>query len=682
MMNFYPDHLIDLRKSGLSDKSINKAEIHTVPADQIKKILGWDIPIDSLLAFPYQGSSFVRYKLFPPYKKKDKTRAQKYYQEPNTYPHLYFPPSFNRNADTILFTEGEKKALKAMQEGMNCIGLGGIWNFAVKDTNGTSQLIDDFDSIEWIDRKVELVPDSDFQKKPEVKQAVYRLGTMLEKRGANVSIVCLPISESVGKFDDYLCEHSIDEFKKLKRVSLKHRLFSEVKKREEKSGKQPEKQPEKQPIVEDIEPWETPIKGYELLDDLYSVIEAHVVIDHHALIACALWIVMTYCYDSFRILPVLAVTSPEKRCGKTTLLEILSGLVNKPLLASNITPSAIFRTIEKHNPCLLIDEADTFLPDNDELRGIINSGHTAKSAFVIRTNTETLEPERFSTWGPKAISLIGTLPDTLSDRSIAIKMERKTASERVKKVSLGFDEDHLMLRRKCRRWANDNAEGLRNSTPEIPQTGNDRATDNWLPLICIADTAGGEWPEMTRKAMLAIEKVSDEDTVKQTLLRDIRTIFGARDKISSKELVEELIAIEDHSWGDWQRGKPITQNGLARLLKPFGILSKTIRIGENTFKGYTLEQFVDTFNRYLHPIYPIQTVTTSQPTPAKDLRACQNVTQADDVMVINLRKPTPVKECDVVTDDNQERGIRTKEQLELPRFLHEGNSENLREVEI
>ncbi|MFH2075126.1 MAG: hypothetical protein ABIJ57_07230, partial [Pseudomonadota bacterium] len=64
-----------------------------------------------------------------------------------------------------------------------------------------------------------------------------------------------------------------------------------------------------------------------------------------------------------------------------------------------------------------------------------------------------MEPERFSTWGPKAIALIGALPDNLSDRSIAFKMERKTVSERVKKVSIGLEEDHLNLRRICIRWA-------------------------------------------------------------------------------------------------------------------------------------------------------------------------------------------------------------------------------------
>jgi hypothetical protein len=650
-LNLHPLHYADLQKSGLSDETIESAGIHTILPAQINKIFGWAISIDSLLAFPYKGSSFVRYKLFPPYKKNGETRAWKYYQKPDTQPRLYFPHNFDRSTDTIRITEGEKKALKACQEGIPCIGLGGIWNFAVKDGNGKSQLIDDFDSLELIDRKIELVPDSDFQKKTEVKQAVYRLGTMLEQRGANVSVVCLPTSGSVGKLDDFLCEYSIEEFEKLKRVQLNHKFFLEVKKREERAGKQQEKQMEKQSIIEDIEPSESPIKGDELLSALVTVFETHVVLKHHARVSCALWVVLTYCYDSFAILPVLSITSPEKRCGKTTLLEILDGLSYKTLFASSISPSSVFRTIEKYKPCLLIDEADTFLRDNDELRGILNSGHTKKSASVIRTNTETLEPERFSTWGPKAISLIGALPDTLSDRSIAIKMERKTVSEKVKRVSLGFNENHLQLRRMCKRWAVDNAERLKNATPRIPETGNDRASDNWLPLICIADFAGGEWPDMVRTAMLAIEKVSDEDTITQTLLRDIRTILGSNEKIFSKELVADLIAIEDHPWCDWRRGKPITPNGLARLLKPFGILSKTIRIDDDTSKGYTGEQFVDTFNRYLPSTPSIQSVTTSQQAPVKDLRVFQSVTHEDDDMKSNLRKSTSVKECDVVSDE-------------------------------
>ena len=52
---------------------------------------------------------------------------------------------------------------------------------------------------------------------------------------------------------------------------------------------------------------------------------------------------------------------------------------------------AIFRVVELQRPTLLIDEADTFLPENEELRGILNSGHR-QGGSVIRTVGEDFEP--------------------------------------------------------------------------------------------------------------------------------------------------------------------------------------------------------------------------------------------------------------------------------------------------
>jgi len=435
----------------------------------------------------------------------------------------------------------------------------------------------------------------------------------------------------------------------------------------------PQKESTNNFIIEEIEPWKEQVNGNAILSVIHSIIQKHVVLEPPAIIATTLWVILSYCYDSFRILPLLGITSPEKRCGKTTLLEVLAGLVYKPVLASNLTTSVVFRTIEKFKPCLLIDEADTFLKDNEELRGVLNSGHTRKAAFVIRTNPNSFEPERFSTWTPKVISLIGRLPDTVSDRAINAKMKRKTALEKVERVTQDFDDQHLGLRRQIKRWAADNEENLKSVTLVMPETGNDRATDNWLPLLYIATLAGGEWPDRARKAMLAIEKVSDEDTLKQLLLRDIREIFNAvaSDRISSRKLVEELIQKEERPWGEFNRGKPITQNGLARLLKPFEVTSKLIRSGDDIFRGYTQNQFIDAFGRYLPPvtpITPIQTVTVLQPTPVKDLLDFQSVTQEDNVTVTKQREATPIKDCNVVTVETtsplgEKRHLKTLEMV-------------------
>ena len=426
--------------------------------------------------------------------------------------------------------------------------------------------------------------------------------------------------------------------------------------------KQQDVEPES--IVEAVDLWETPVEGQQLLNDINEVIKSHIVLNSYSRNACSLWVLLSYTYDAFRILPMLGVTSPEKRCGKTTLLEVIEGLVNKPLLASNISPSAFFRSIEKYKPCIIVDEADTFIKNNDELRGIINSGHTRRSAFVIRTNTETLEPERFSTWGPKIISMIGDLPDTNRDRSIVIRIKRKTSGEKTGRVGLDFNVQHLMLRRKSARWAQDHFKALEEFEPDTPDVGNDRATDNWTPLIAIADLIGGNWPTLARKAMVNLEKASGDETAREQLLKDIKEIFnGQGDKIFSKFLTGKLVEFEDRPWADWRKGKPLTQNTLARLLRPFGISSKSIRIDNKTAKGYSLEQFKDTFRRYLSHTKgqapPIQSVTTSQLNDINGSHENQNVTQENDVTLSNRRKPAPVKDCDVVTVQKGGGGIQS-----------------------
>ena len=107
--------------------------------------------------------------------------------------------------------------------------------------------------------------------------------------------------------------------------------------------------------------------------------------------------------------PRLGITSPTPGCGKTTLLDWLAGVTPRSLEAVNVSPAAVYRVIEMARPTLLIDEADSFLRDNEELRGVLNSGHR-RGGHVIRTVGEDFEPRAFSTFSPCAIALIGRLP--------------------------------------------------------------------------------------------------------------------------------------------------------------------------------------------------------------------------------------------------------------------------------
>ena len=134
-----------------------------------------------------------------------------------------------------------------------------------------------------------------------------------------------------------------------------------------------------------VEPWPDVVAGDKLLNDLVAIFNRYVILPKHAAEALALWVVHAWAFDAWDISPFMVMISPEKRCGKTTVLIILQFLTPRSELASNISAAAVFRYVEDERPTLLIDEADTFIKDNEEMRGVLNSGHTKTAAYVIRT---------------------------------------------------------------------------------------------------------------------------------------------------------------------------------------------------------------------------------------------------------------------------------------------------------
>jgi len=357
-------------------------------------------------------------------------------------------------------------------------------------------------------------------------------------------------------------------------------------------------------LLSDPEPSKEPVEGAELLAELSELFSRFLVLVDGAAIALALWILHAYTLRATYVSPILAVISPEKRCGKTTLLSLLRALTPKPLPASNITPAALFRTVDEHTPTLLIDEADSFLASNDELRGILNSGHMRSTAVVIRTVGDSHESKLFTTWCAKAIALIGRLPGTLEDRSIVIPMRRRAPGETVERLRQErIDGEVACLRSRAARWAQDSADQLRTAEPAVPSELHDRAQDNWRPLLAIAEAVGGDWPEQARRAALLLNGQVDETdhSAGVRLLADLRDLFLERhaDRLPSEDIVEALGEMADRPWPEWNRGKPISQTRLAKMLRPFSIRPRTIRVGSETAKGYLHTDFEDAFRRYL-----------------------------------------------------------------------------------
>jgi putative DNA primase/helicase len=407
------------------------------------------------------------------------------------------------------------------------------------------------------------------------------------------------------------------------------------------------------PFVE-VDPWPEPVDPAKLLNDIASIIRRFIVCNEEISHAVTLWIAMTWFIDVVDVAPLAVITAPEKRCGKSVLLSLLGKLTARAITASSISPAALFRAIDKWHPTLLIDEADTFMKDNEELRGLLNSGHTRDSAYVIRTVGDNFTPTKFNTWGAKALAGIGHVADTLMDRAVILELRRKLSnekSERIRQAEPGLFDD---LRAKLARFSDDYSEQVRQARPPLPESLNDRAQDNWEPLLAIAMTAGNEWLRIGTTAAL---KLSGSEGASQTigteLLSDIQEIFEEKqiDRISTAELIKALCADDEKPWSTYNRGLPIKPRQLSKKLKGYDIQSKTVRIGSGTAKGYEKSQFEDAFFRYAASS-PEIIRNTSQPAPSKDLLGFQRVTEDAVLPIENQRKPAPVLSCDVVTYKN------------------------------
>ena len=396
----------------------------------------------------------------------------------------------------------------------------------------------------------------------------------------------------------------------------------------------------------EIEPWPDAIDGAKLLAEICHAIRQYLVLPNGSPEVLALWAMHTHAFDCFAHSPRLSITSPEKGCGKTTTLDVLAELVAHPLPTSNASVAAVFRIVEMAAPTLLIDEADTFLKENDELRGILNTGHR-KGGQVTRTVGDDHEPRQFSTWAPAAIAMIGKLPDTLEDRAVTVSLRRKKPTERVKQFRSDRTFELKQLARKIARWTADNRDALVASEPDTGALFN-RAADNWRPLLAIADRAGSDWPVTARSIAEAAEATKQDQSIRTMLLNDIRSAFAARPyatRIGSTELAAELGTMEGRPWAEWRNGKPITAASLARMLAPFGISSGTRRDGPETFKGYLVADFDEAFARYLGD----QTVTPSHLNNDGHCDALQNVTLKTDVTVLKSQKSNNDGHCDGVT---------------------------------
>lgn len=346
----------------------------------------------------------------------------------------------------------------------------------------------------------------------------------------------------------------------------------------------------------------------------------------HAHVAATLWVAHTYLIDAFESTPRLAFLSPEPGSGKTRALEVIGSLVRHPMHAVNCTPAALFRSVSdlEHRPTILFDEIDTvFGPkarDNEEVRGFLNAGHRRSGVAYRCVGLGTAQRVvAFPSFCAVALAGLHDIPDTIASRAVIIRMRRRAPAERVEPYRLRMHEpEGLAIGERLAAALT----GVRLvAEPTLPNGVTDRPADVWEPLLAIAQSVGGFWPERAALACTHFVHLAApaDPPLNVLLLLDIRALFedaGFPEVLPTSVLLKGLLAVEESPWRDL-RGRALDPSALARRLRGYEVRSCNVRVGSAVVKGYRLADLHDAWSRYLPPASPDAATPATPATPAR-----------------------------------------------------------------
>jgi hypothetical protein len=359
-----------------------------------------------------------------------------------------------------------------------------------------------------------------------------------------------------------------------------------------------------------------PVDGAALLDEVVGFIRQYVAMTEEQTDACTLWIAHTHAFAAAETTPYLHITSAEKQSGKSRLLETLEYVVARPWHTSRASVAALVRKVSD-GISLLMDETDRSFEREKEyaaaLLQILNAGYRmgAKATLCMGNKNEVVELPVFC---PKAIAGIGSLPDTIEDRSVLVAMRRAGPGEKVAKLrNRQGKAEGWPIRDRLAAWAQAHLAELEEARPDLPEVLTARQEDCWEPLLAIADLVGGAWPQRARKAAVILSARQEDQSIGVQLLDNIRCIFGEHgepERLVTSTLLAALNEREDWPWGVIDHGRPLTSHRLAVMLKPFGPRPSLRREGDSVGRGYCRHDFIDPWQRYLPAYTPQESVTT------------------------------------------------------------------------
>jgi DNA polymerase-1 len=581
----------------------------------------------------------------------------------------YIPPAVWAISDNatvpVILTEGPIKALACLQAEFPAIGLNGVFGAGARDAEDKLVLHPLLSGFSWAKRFVLLAFDADIATKFEVRRALLRTYLLFAAQQADVFTITSWDAEEAKGIDDFLArsENPPAELELLIKdatpfVSILEKTPADLRLVEEELKAIPLPRLQRTQIVrqmakavgitykdllesitpstpdpsvdrelnlvDETSPWDGPVDGEELITDARKLIGKAIWILGAARMTIAFWLIAAFAFKIFRKFPYLRIKSPDRNCGKSTLVDLLGEIVFNPVIAADISPAAMYRMTEDFQPTVLLDEFDN--PEQiRELTQLLNAGYDV-NRFAVRFNTDKGKNERFRTYCPKIIASIKRLPETTESRSLPIDMQRVPADAEDKLTEFcDIDpSEFLTLKRKILAWVEDHLEEIKKAHPTRPAWLKTRDWDLWRPLFVIAQTIGGNaplWVETAASGLFADRVV--EQSLAIEILAHVRELgkqpslilMVERDGkvepfIPSQRVIDFCNGQEEASWANWKSGDKtgLTIERLAKELRThFKIRSDRItRQNEKSrhtewFRGYWLKDFKKLFKSYLPP---------------------------------------------------------------------------------
>ena len=299
------------------------------------------------------------------------------------------------------------------------------------------------------------------------------------------------------------------------------------------------------------------------------------------LLTLACWTVATYVRPAFAAVGYLHLTGPANS-GKTRAFSILSRLAFRPLLSSNLTAPALFRTLHARGGTLLLDEAERLGnprdPAAEELGGMLLAGYKrGGSATRLEPVDDGFRSVSFDVFGFKALAGIARLPGPLAGRCVPVAMRRADAGDDRAARDADADPDGWRrLRDVLHALALAHGPAVKAAAADPPPGLSNRDREVWGPMLAVAAVAdaagfGGAVETLAAHAGRVSAEVRDESAPEEdgVLLTELHRLLADRSP-QAKEVRDAALRAEPALFERW------TAKRVGSRLKRYGLTTRKV----------------------------------------------------------------------------------------------------------